>query len=597
MFSPEELKRILRESDVIKNVSIIKEAKLFENVYQTVLQGELIINERESFIVYIAVPEKWYRDLVDIYVADYNELAYMPHIDNKGKLCLFETEGILIDQNLPGIMMQSLLRAQAILKQGFSGKNENDFINEFELYWAQLKDCRMAHLAVETGGKNRIVKGAIKKSPKRGKEKQIEYIKRCRKASVYIGENVESLKRWNLGKTTVMNIAYFVIHSKKYIFPPDIRKKLSIDYFNALLQFVPKEDLISIMSCPRNERIVVFEIHQPSEQTHLVGMYIKGGILKEVSFEKVEELQPLLMERADKKFLMKRVAEQESETYKNRILIIGCGSIGGHVICELAKAGYENLTIVDYEQLLEENIFRHVLGMEYVNHYKCEALKTYIQKNIPEVRITTLVEKIEEAITEEDINFEDYNLIISAAGNHNLNRWINSWMINNRIKVPVVYLWNEVYGIGNHVAYIKYGNCGCYECFFDRDEETGELYDKTSYCKRGQIITESVGGCGKTYVPYGNLVSLKTMLLCLEMVKDIFEEKFDDNLLISLKGDSSYLEKHNLETSGRYLRQQGLIKILTGEQFVNISCGVCNDCNGKQKQKNKDMRSNIGRNI
>lgn len=64
------------------------------------MQGELVINERESFVVYIAVPEKWYRDLVDIYVADYNELVYMPHIDNKGKLCLFETEGILIDQNL-----------------------------------------------------------------------------------------------------------------------------------------------------------------------------------------------------------------------------------------------------------------------------------------------------------------------------------------------------------------------------------------------------------------------------------------------------------------------------------------------------------------
>ena len=42
-----------------------------------------------------------------------------------------------------------------------------------------------------------------------------------------------------------------------------------------------------------------------------------------------------------------------------------------------------------------------------------------------------------------------------------------------------------------------------------------------------------------------------------------------------------YLEKHNLETSGRYLRQPEQIKILTGKQFVNINCGVCNDCNGK----------------
>ena len=67
----------------------------------------------------------------------------------------------------------------------------------------------------------------------------------------------------------------------------------------------------------------------------------------------------------------------------------------------------------------------------------------------------------------------------------------------------------------------------------------------------------------------------------LKVFKDIFEEKLDDNLLISLKGDSDYLEKHNLQTSGRYLRQQEQIKILTGKQFVNINCGVCNDCNGK----------------
>lgn len=363
---------------------------------------------------------------------------------------------------------------------------------------------------------------------------------------------------------------------------PKVREKIGYVFQDSDSQLFMSTVFEDVAFAPRNYGLLETEVEQRvSHALEQIHMYIKGGMLKETSLEKVEELQPLLMERADKKFLMKRVTEQDSENYKNRILIIGCGSVGGHVICELAKAGYEDLTIVDYEKLTEENIFRHVLGMEYVNRYKCEALNTYIQKNIPEVKITTLAERIEDAIIEEDIVFEDYNLIVSATGNHNLNRWVNSWILDNKIEVPVVYLWNEVYGIGNHVAYIKYGNCGCYECFFDRDEETGELYDKTSYCKRGQIITESAGGCGKTYVPYGNLVSLKTMLLCLKMVKDIFEEKLDDNLLISLKGDNDYLEKHNLEISGRYLRQQERIKILTGKQFVNINCGVCNDCNGK----------------
>lgn len=583
MFSSEELKQTLQDSGVISNVCFMKKPQIFGNVYQMVFQGELLINKSNTVSIYIGIPEKWYRDLVDIYVENYGEIEFIPHIDSKGKLCLFETEGILIDQNLPGIILQSLLRAQTILKQGFSGDNKQDFISEFELYWSKLKGCRTAHLVIEPDGKSRVVKGVVRKSTKRKKEKQIEYIRRCKETPIYVGENTESLKRWNLEKTSVINTSYFVVYPERTVFPPDIRKSLSINYLNALLYWIPNEEITSIIAQSRQTRIIIFEIHQPLGQTNLIGMYIKGGMLKDYTLDGVEELQPLRIERADKNFLMKRVAEQESKIYKNKILVIGCGAIGGHIICELAKAGYEDLTIVDDEKLTEENIFRHVLGMEYVYKYKCEALNTYIQKNIPEVKVTTLVQKIEDAIEEDEIDFEDYDLIISATGDHNLNRWINSWIMKNKIKVPVIYSWNEVYGIGNHVAYIKYGNLGCYECFFDRDEKTGELYDKTSYCRRGQIITESAGGCGKSYVPYGDLVSLKTMLLCLKMVRDIFEEKIQDNLLISLKGESSYLEKHNLEASGRYLRQRDLIKTLHGKQFTNTKCGVCNDYNRKSK--------------
>ena len=150
-----------------------------------------------------------------------------------------------------------------------------------------------------------------------------------------------------------------------------------------------------------------------------------------------------------------------------------------------------------------------------------------------------------------------------------------------QIKVPVIYAWNEVYGIGNHIACIKYGNCGCYECFFARDEETGEIYDRTSYCKRGQLITENAGGCGKTFVPYGNMVSLKTALLCLKLIRDIFEGKVHDNMIISLKGEDEYFIRHNLKTSGRYLGQKDTIKTVHGDKFVNRSCGVCNGYKGK----------------
>ena len=50
-------------------------------------------------------------------------------------------------------------------------------------------------------------------------------------------------------------------------------------------------------------------------------------------------------------------------------------------------------------------------------------------------------------------------------------------MYLHKLSTPIVYAWNEVLGIGSHVAYIQYGNIGCYECFFGRDEDTDELYD------------------------------------------------------------------------------------------------------------------------
>ena len=98
-----------------------------------------------------------------------------------------------------------------------------------------------------------------------------------------------------------------------------------------------------------------------------------------------------------------RTAQSDEDTNK-KILVIGCGSIGGYLIWELVKSGFEDLMIVDDDLLSEENIFRHLLGMEYVSKYKCVAIEEYIRKNIPEVSIKSLAEKCEEAVLEGNID-------------------------------------------------------------------------------------------------------------------------------------------------------------------------------------------------
>lgn len=575
-----DIESVLLECSFLENINFCEFRQYKSLNYKMIFKAQMIINEEKNISIVICISEKWYRDLIDIYIENYDKIDFLPHIDKEGKICLFELEGILIDLNLQGILIESLIRAKDILTDGFSETNREDFLDEFELYWGQLPGHRSLKLDVPLSETSQIIKYTFERCLQRKKEKQFDYYKRLHSATIYAGKDSESLRRWNLKNTSIINAAYFVISPDVNIYPPDIRQAISIEYLNELLKWVSVKEISDILLRIHSNKVIVFAIKQPRGILNFAGFYVEGGKIEKNNdrywFQNVSRLQPLEVRRVDKQFLMMRTAQTDEVTNK-KILVVGCGSIGGYLIWELAKSGFEDLTIVDNDSLSDENIFRHLLGMEYVSMYKCVAMEEYIRKNIPRVSIKSLAEKCEDVVLDEYISLKEYDMIISVTGNHNFNRWLNSYMFNNKIDIPVVYAWNEVYGIGNHVAYFRYGNSGCYDCLFGRDDQTGEIYDKSSYCKSGQKVVQNAGGCGKTYVPYGDVISLKTVLLCLDIIKDVFAGKLETNLLVSAKGDDSFFRKKGLEISGRYYRQKESIKRLTGEQLLNTECGVCSD--------------------
>lgn len=582
MLTP-ELYTILCECEVLENVCALECKNFKAHVYNEIYKAELIVGLDNRVSIMICVPELWQQNLIDIYVQNYEKMILLPHIERDGKVCLFELEGVLIDHNLEGILIQSVMRTKTILEDGFLGKNADDFIEEFDAYWAKLPDCRGAYFIVPKEEYSQPIKCAIKNIVQKKKEKQAKYIKREKESIIYMGKDAECLKRWDLKKTSIVNAVYFVVSPADKILPPDFRQKVGIEYFNMLLNMIPQKEVSNLMQGLGAKKIIVFGIKQPNGYVNHVAFLLIGGSLMMTNdayiMQNVSQIQPLAIVRTDKEYLMSRTIDNKSNSPQKKILVIGCGSIGGYLINELAKLGYEDITIVDNDKLTDENIFRHVLGMEYVSQYKCVALGQYIRKNIPEVIIKTLSEKFEDAVLEEDLELTDYDMIISATGNHNLNRWINSYVQKNELDIPIIYAWNEVYGIGNHVAYFKHGQVGCFECLFGRDEETGELYDKSAYCEKNQKIIQSYGGCGKAYVPYGNTVSLKTVIMCLELMKDVFDNVITENVLISSKGDDKYFVEKGLKVSNRYLCQKQRVKNLYGSDFVNVKCGVCHDSN------------------
>ena len=70
-------------------------------------------------------------------------------------------------------------------------------------------------------------------------------------------------------------------------------------------------------------------------------------LCKEVKRKKMEETQMVF----DRQYQIFNPKEQ-----KLNIIVVGCGSIGSFVTLNLAKLGFEKITVLDFDKVEKENI-------------------------------------------------------------------------------------------------------------------------------------------------------------------------------------------------------------------------------------------------
>lgn len=132
----------------------IKQNTIFnERSYSWLIHCKLDVLQKWIPII-IGIPQNWKLNLFDFYLA--GDLPFIPHIDKKGKLCLFDLEGTLIYPDFAGLLNQCILRAKELISDGVSGKNKNDFIKEFDSYFGLLNDKAIAYVALPAEKKTQI---------------------------------------------------------------------------------------------------------------------------------------------------------------------------------------------------------------------------------------------------------------------------------------------------------------------------------------------------------------------------------------------------------------------------------------------------------
>ena len=556
-----ELKSVLLDMRDVESVICRNNEIYFGRHYDCIAFCNLVV-QGERVPVVIGVDSDWETDLFDFYIRNYEQFAFIPHVELTGKLCLFDLEGVLIDVDFAGLMQQCVLQAIKIISDGINETNKLDFIKEFNLYWLQLPDIKSVKFAAPEQKESGLVKFIWDTPQKKANESIQDYRKRKKASNIYASmTDYLSFNRWKITGSQ-RNGLYLFLESKDYIFPPDIRSQLSIGYINSLLALAAAEDekIRAVVNKLSKQTIIIFELLQPDKSSLMIGAFCNNAklVIKNNTLQLTDDtiINPLYVERNDRKFIQSRVADSANPLAGKSFLIIGCGSIGGYLGTYMAKAGCDDLTFVDNQTLAAENIYRHVLGMKFLGFYKADAMREYLFIEIPYLNVKSRDFGIQYLVRNGVIDFTKFDVIISATGNHNVNRWLNRYVQENSITVPVIYAWNEPLDIGCHAALFNQSWNGDYEKLFSRDLNTGTLFDKTAYCEQNQEFTRNLLGCGSSYIPYGNEVSIQTAMLALDLLKRLFTGRVNHNVVISCKGSGYFFMKAGLKCTYVYTNQK-----------------------------------------
>ena len=185
-----------------------------------------------------------------------------------------------------------------------------------------------------------------------------------------------------------------------------------------------------------------------------------------------------------------------------KVAIIGCGSVGAALALKLLKSGFSNFLLADNQTLSVDNIGRHLLGMEYVDTNKAQALKNFMLKQL----IGLHIETIESSIHENIDKLKNCDLIISALGNDA--NHIEEHLIQNAINgdlPPVISCWLEADAIAGHAV--------LFDLFLKDYQNMNGFFDINYLFSNINILDGNYAkslkkddvGCNATYMPYSFL--------------------------------------------------------------------------------------------
>ncbi|WP_037587248.1 ThiF family adenylyltransferase [Stenoxybacter acetivorans] len=496
-------------------------------------------------------------------------------------ICVNTPDSVSVNYECPELAFEdSLKRHVSLLKQALSDSewNKSELLREFEAGWLNIVNPKIPSflcLSESRTAKKLSVFKPRTKNPMGFGSYFLGYAEGC------ISENTFSPINQIIKDREATKGHGFVIPLSVTTPAPCKKDDISEWYLNLLnnLPLATKTKLIQEFSQQRSREFwLVFNAQIPSGTTWF-GIYfslknsVKGR--KNLPFKNNHlvkwDLEPIDVLTFNKERLMPRSGAEQSLLGK-KVMLVGCGSVGGDIADKLAASGIGHITLCDPDTLSLNNLYRHILPPLYVSAPKASALLYSLSSKYPWIEIDDYSSKLLDLRNSNVLS--QYDLIILAIGSPTQERIFHDYLLTERIQTPVINTWVEGYGIGGHAVLDIPGKKGCLRCaYVDASDYSRGLASNLNFFAPNQNLTKNHAGCGDAFLPYTYIASSQTALIAVNLAVKYLLNKLSNSCKISWKGSSEDAISNGFKLSERYNAFNRSLEILP---LYNNECDICN---------------------
>ncbi|NMO18773.1 ThiF family adenylyltransferase [Pyxidicoccus fallax] len=499
----------------------------------------------------------------------------LPHVSSDGKLCFESEANLLLDRRDSWhIIQESVERVRRLLRTLLTGRNTGKLAEEFAqeavAYWRHLADSRI---------------GCVVDANDHPHPTTVLFYKGTLSA---VADNPEvygqSLARRSSSGATHRNAIYVPIDpvAANPAFNP--KELATLEGLRKYVGALPEQDRRTLARLlarlDKSEEFVVLGVRRPQGDRALLGVNleeIQGShpLRDEQSRGRV---RPVELLRRDRAFLAPR-GGASTKLHERRVLIAGCGAVGGYLALILARAGVGQISLLDPDRFGMENAYRHVCGMAWEHEPKVKGLKQEIERLVPYVTVAPYQMRIERFLVEKPDVLRDQDLVISALGEPTIELHLNEWIWSSATHPPVIFAWLEPLGLGGHalVTHVHRADTparGCLECLYHRVHPDAPLENRAAFAAPGEIYTGDMLGCGSAHLPFADLDAQRTAEAAGRLALRVLRHKIESAPLISWKGDPSTFLQAGFEVTPRFRALSGEFSE-DGLTYLRSDCPVC----------------------